>query len=64
MNESPKAQHVKKSISLPEDMLTEATAKAEKDPRYRTLSGYVQNLIDRDLKAALLEKKQPEEAAA
>lgn len=42
----------KVSISMRKDLLQEATAKARGNPHYRTLSGYVHNLLLKDLQAA------------
>jgi hypothetical protein len=66
MTTAAKPRIVKKSVSLPEDLVLAAVEKAVGDPRYRTLSGYVQNLIDRDLKSSGSKKQpqsEPEEAA-
>ncbi len=55
-----KTRHVKKSVSLPEDLADRALEKAVNDPRYRTLSGYVQNLIDQDLREKSIPLAEPE----
>jgi hypothetical protein len=57
--EKPKTAHVKKSVSLPPDLMAAAIKRAEHEQR--NFSNYIQKLITRDLAPAA---KDSQEAAA